>query len=136
MLEIRLLKRHEFDEAVAVWNACFQNSQAPEHSHQSNAIVYVAEVDGKIVGTVSLTVTSRFSYIDNLSVLPEHRNQGIATKLVEAAMKIADLNSEETYAVCVSQWSARICKKLGFKKEDQGRYVKKSLQKFPNRCIL
>lgn len=127
MLNIRLLKRHEFEEAAAVWAACFQNAPTAEHSHQSKAIVYVAEVDGKIVGTVSLTVTSQFSYIDNLSVLPEHRNQGIATKLVEAAMRIADMNSEETYAICVSQWSAKICKKLGFKKEDHGRYTKKTL---------
>ena len=130
-MNIRLLKRNEFEQALAVWQTCFQNPDAPEHSSQTDAIVYVAEVENKIIGTVSLTVTSLFSYIDNLAVLPEYRHQGIATKLVEAAMKIADLNSDETYAVCASQWTVRILNKLGFKKEDHGRYTKKSLDKTP-----
>jgi ribosomal protein S18 acetylase RimI-like enzyme len=125
VLNIRIIKKSEYEQAYHVLQVCFQKPSVTKATlPNSNAIIFVADVDGRIVGTVSLVVTSTFSYIDDLAVLPAYQHQGIATQLVQAAMKIAEQNSPLTYAVCVSQWSCRIFKHLGFTKEEYGRYTK------------
>lgn len=122
---IRIAKRTEMQWVHYVISVCFQRVMVTEESlSTSNSIIFVAEEDNKIVGTLSLTVTAKFSYIDDLAVLPDYQRRGIATQLVQAALKIAEQNTPETYAVCASPWSAKICKHLGFKQEAYGRYTK------------
>lgn len=48
---------------------------------------FVAEIDGKIVGVIMAGHDGRRGFIYHTAVLPEYRNQGIATKLVDAAMQ-------------------------------------------------
>lgn len=122
---IRIAKQPDMQQAFQVLQICFQRpSVSLEDLHNTQSVIFVAEEDSKIVGTLSLTVTATFSYIDDLAVLPTYQHRGIATQLVQAALNISEQNTPETYAVCVSQWSARICKHLGFKHETYGRYTK------------
>jgi len=50
----------------------------------------VAEIDGQVVGTAWARVIGAYGYIDDetpelaIAVLPQHRGQGIGTKLLEA----------------------------------------------------
>lgn len=132
MLTIRILRKEDVKATFEVLKKSFQRVTASEESFShSMSVIFVAELDGKIVGTVSVTVTALFSYIDDLAVLPEYRQQGIARKLMEAAVRVGEENSREIYGVCASQYSARIFKRLGFKHEQQGKYVKKVLAKVP-----
>ena len=132
MATIRLLRKHEAQQVVDVLRKCFHSPTATASTVAlCHSIVYVAEIDGKIVGTVSLTVTSEFAYIDDLAVLPTYQHQGIATQLVQAALRIADQNSAETYAVCANPYSAKIFQHLGFCNDGHGKFTKKTLDLLP-----
>lgn len=125
MLTIRPIRKQDKAAAYKVLQESFgKPAVSPENFDCSGCIVFVAELDGQIVGTVSLSVTKTFSYIDDLGVLPAFRGQQIATKLMEAAVQVAADNSDEVYAVCASPYSARICEKMGFLKDDYLRYTK------------
>lgn len=126
MLTIRPIRKQDKPAAYKVLQESFgKPAVSPENFDYSGSIIFVADLDGQIVGTVSLTVTKTFSYIDDLGVLPAFRGQQIATKLMEAAIKVAADNSDEVYAVCASPYSAKICEKLGFDKDDYLRYTKR-----------
>lgn len=67
-----------------VWNqADFVQKQI------DNGEYFVAEVDGKTVGILSLRQRGPKMYIETLAVLPEYRRQKIGTKLVEFAKNTA-----------------------------------------------
>ncbi|MFZ0059736.1 MAG: GNAT family N-acetyltransferase [Acidimicrobiales bacterium] len=57
------------------------------------ATVFVARLDGVIVGTLSLAMfavpTGRRAWIEDVVVDPDHRGRGIASRLVGIALKLA-----------------------------------------------
>jgi ribosomal protein S18 acetylase RimI-like enzyme len=46
----------------------------------------VAEVDGRVVGTTIVNNNGRLGYISSVMVHPDHRNKGIATRMVKEAV--------------------------------------------------
>lgn len=126
MVTIRPIRKQDRAEAYKVLQTAFgKAATSPENWDYSNCVILVAELDKKIVGVVSLSVTKTFSYIDDLGVLPCVQHQGIGYKLLEAATKIASMNSTEVYAVCASPYSAKICERLGYLKDDYLKYTKR-----------
>lgn len=81
---------------------------------------FLAYVEGKPVGTVSLCVGSTGG-IWNLATLPEYRNQGIASALVYAALKEAhDRNLPTAMAILMPKGMAwNLLAKMGFKSYHQ-----------------
>lgn len=78
----RPLEDNGFDEQFAQWYA----------AESSRRTTFLAEIDGKAVGMVNLTIfermprpgrsASRWGYLGNAFVLAEHRSQGIGTALL------------------------------------------------------
>ena len=56
-----------------------------ESSQKENCQIYVAKIDGKVVGTIIATDDSRKGWINRLAVDPYYRNFGIASKLIAIA---------------------------------------------------
>jgi ribosomal protein S18 acetylase RimI-like enzyme len=71
-----------------------ERRSAAQRFRESPALeVLVAEMDGQIVGFLSLSfvhgLTGMRALIDDLAVEPDYRRQGIGASLVEAAMRLA-----------------------------------------------
>lgn len=47
---------------------------------------YVADLDGEIIGTIGLTILGGDGEISNVAVIPDYRRQGIAARLMQAAL--------------------------------------------------
>ena len=58
---------------------------------QSN-IFFVAEINGKIVGYIGMTLSIDEGYILNVAVLPQYRKQGVGRKLVESLISFGENN--------------------------------------------
>lgn len=51
---------------------------------------FVALADGKVIGSILAGHDGRRGFIQHIAVLPQYRRQGIATKLLDMAMKALD----------------------------------------------
>ncbi len=74
-------------------DACFDATVLdPERirSRMSEGPVWVAQADGRIVGTVAATVDDRGVYVRGMGVDPQAHRQGIARRLLEAARDHAE----------------------------------------------
>lgn len=94
-----------------------------------NSKVYVAEEDGMIVGTATLSLfwspTGRKASIEDVVVLPEYQGSGIGRKLVEYLLE----SSKRFAPICISLTSRptriaanELYRKLGFKQKETNVY--------------
>ena len=65
---------------------------------QKFANYVVAEIDDKIVGVVEIIEADNFYFLSNLGVHPEHQKTGIASKLLETALRFSQ---KDTYLYTV-----------------------------------
>lgn len=87
-----------------------------------NDICYVAEVNGKVVGTVWTRIINDYGHIDDetpslsISLLREYRNLGIGTELMKQILLI--LKEQEYKQVSLSvqkaNYAVHLYKKVGF----------------------
>ena len=87
---------------------------------QEKAIFLVAEINGKIVGSVFGTHDGRKGWINRLAVSPEFQRQNIAKKLIaEIESRFSELGID-IIACLVENWnttSLQVFEKLGYKKQ-------------------
>jgi len=79
-----------------------------------NRIVLVAEIDGKIVGEITICEDGEFGIV----VDPEYRNRGIGYNLLKLAIKEGKnigLSELKFYALATNTPMLKLGKKLGFK---------------------
>ena len=91
---------------------------------------FVAEEDGKIVGVIIAGNDGRRGYIYHTAVHPDHRHQGIGTKLVDAALEA--LNSVGINKVALVVFSRNedgnaFWEKIGFSERHDLSYRNKAL---------
>ena len=95
---------------------------------QEKAIFLVAEINGKIVGSVFGTHDGRKGWINRLVVSPEFQRQNIAKKLiVEIEYRFSELGID-IIACLVEDWntiSLQVFEKLGYKKHSDIVYFSK-----------
>ena len=93
--------------------------------HSKNAILLVAENEGKLVGyllayivkEIPIYVIDKTGYIGDIYVLPEYRGRGIATKLKDAAFlwfSEKGINTASIKTRFVNKNAIKIYKKWGF----------------------
>ncbi len=76
---------------------------------------FVAEVDGKVVGTATtITYENRFAWIGMVLVDPEFRGRGIGTRLLERTIEFLDEAGIATLKLDATPQGKPIYEKLGF----------------------
>jgi ribosomal protein S18 acetylase RimI-like enzyme len=82
-------------QVIALWRQVL-NYSSPHNAPQlaidkkvaaGDGLLFVAEVDGKIVGTVMAGYDGHRGWLYSLAVLPEYRKQSIGSRLVKHAEK-------------------------------------------------
>lgn len=79
---------------IALWRAVFDYYSSP-HNHPrlsldkkvaaNDGLLFVAEADGKVVGSVMAGYDGHRGWIYSLAVLPDYRHRGIGTRLIRHA---------------------------------------------------
>ena len=134
---IREFRLDDYDSLIALWN----DAQLPHRPKgrdrldkierevdRGNAVYLVAELDGKLVGSVLGTHDGRKGWINRLAVSPEFRQQGIARMLVnEVENRLYELGIETIACLIEDQnkISMQMFEKLGYKRESNIVYFTK-----------
>jgi len=83
------------DQLVALWQQVFGYS-SPHNAPQfvidqkqatGDGLLFVAEADGKVVGSIMAGYDGHRGWLYSLAVLPDYRKQGIGSRLVQHAEK-------------------------------------------------
>ena len=84
------------DEVAKLEKLCFSRpwsrDMLKEEMDNACAALLVAEEDGKVLGYAGLQVILDEGYIMNVAVQPEHRQKGIASKLIRVFIDFAKAN--------------------------------------------
>ncbi len=90
-IDIKKATVNDVAEIVKIENECFSTPWSEGSLRESlenpASRFYIALADGKTVGYIGLQIFSSEGYITNVAVLPEYRQQGIATALIKRAME-------------------------------------------------
>ena len=93
MVKIRVMKIADFDGICEVWknhegtNPVDDSAEGfAKYSRRNPTTSFVAEDNGKIVGTILAGHDGRRGLFHHVSVLPEYQKQGIGKMLVDNAM--------------------------------------------------
>ena len=98
-VSIRVMRAEDYDGVYDLWihtpgmglNAVDDSREGIEKYLRRNpSTSFVAEYEGKIVGVIMAGHDGRRGYIHHTAVLPLYREQGVAKKLVESALKALD----------------------------------------------
>lgn len=101
---IRELRIEDYDALMALWDDAKlpyrpkgrdMRDNIERQLKQNNAIYLIAEIDGKLVGSILGTHDGRKGWINRLAVSPAFRKRGIAARLV------AEIES------CLSKWGLK-----------------------------
>jgi GNAT superfamily N-acetyltransferase len=103
-----------FEERFSAWYA----------RESSRRIMWLAEVDGRMVGAVNLAVfermprpgraPSRWGYLGNAFVLAAYRNQGIGRQLLDAALGYASENGFARVVLSPTERAVPFYERAGF----------------------
>jgi ribosomal protein S18 acetylase RimI-like enzyme len=136
-LKIRELSINDYNSLISLWemaelpykpNGRDSRENIRKQIEQNRSIYLVAEMGGKIVGSVLATHDGRKGWINRIAVIPEHRMKGIAAKLVEEAENRIYKLGIKIVACLVEDWntsSMEVFEKLGYTKHDDIIYFTK-----------
>ena len=134
---IREFNIKDYDALIALWNDA-QLPFKPKGRDKRDKIEYelkhgkdiflVAEINGKLVGSVFGTHDGRKGWINRLAVAPEFQRQNIAKKLIaEVEDRFSELGID-IIACLVEDWntkSLQVFEKLGYEKHSDIVYFSK-----------
>lgn len=92
---------------------------------------FVAEIDGKIAGGIMSGHDGRRGYISHTAVLPEYRNLGLGTRLVQSALSALaaeDINKVALVVFSDNDGANAFWEKLGFSQRHDLVYRNKSIK--------
>ena len=90
---IREMKPEDYDQIYSMWQITSKRALSEADSRQgiekylarNPGMSMVAEIDGRIVGTVLAGHDGRRGFIHHMAVMPQFRRHGIGKKLAKAA---------------------------------------------------
>lgn len=106
--QIRVMEIADYDEVYDLWlhtpgmglNTTDDSREGIEKYLKRNPTTsFVAEANGKIVGVIMAGHDGRRGYIHHTAVLPEYREQGFASRLVERALLALDMEGIQKVAL-------------------------------------
>ncbi len=93
-MQIRPMKLEDYDAVLALWERAGlpyephgrdSFSAISRQLHAVGHLMFVAEADGQIIGTVFGSHDGRKGWINRLAIDPRYRRQGLAQRLIEEA---------------------------------------------------
>jgi ribosomal protein S18 acetylase RimI-like enzyme len=125
---IRHFFEHDRSEVIKLWNLCglYRPVNDPSKDidrkiHDSPELFLVAEISGKIVGSVMIGYDGHRGWINYLGVHPDFRRQKIATKLIDEAVRILSLRGCPKINLNVLRSNSEVVpfyESIGFKMDD------------------
>ncbi len=99
-MEIRKMNKSDLEEVILLDQQCFlspwgESQFRYELEDNPFATILVAIMDNKIVGMIDYWITFEIGQINQIAVLQQYRNQGIASLLLQEAFK--DMVNNEVY---------------------------------------
>ncbi|MFZ2412449.1 MAG: GNAT family N-acetyltransferase, partial [Candidatus Methanoperedens sp.] len=92
---IRIAKKDELDALLSLEEICFKEETFHKNQlryllFKAKSIVQVAEIEGKLIGSMIILLRAHISNarIYSLNVHPEYRRTGIASLLMDTALKV------------------------------------------------
>lgn len=137
MVNIRVMTIADYDGICDVWKD--HNGINPvddslegftKYLKRNPTTSFVAEDNGKIVGTILAGHDGRRGFFHHVVVLPEYRNQGIGRKIVGHAIEALEKEGINKVALVVfedNQLGNAFWEKLGFTVRDDLIYRNKSI---------
>jgi len=80
---------------------------------------YVAASEGRVVGTVTTCVFQRVAWIGMMLVDPAHRRRGIATRLMQHALRELDSAGCSSVSLDATEMGAGLYRRLGFREQEE-----------------
>lgn len=109
---------YEFpDFAIAPWRKVLRGQPLGPGSRFRH---FVADINGKVVGTASLYFNSGVAGISSVGVLESHRNRGYGTALTRGIMEVAARCGFTIAVLYASPLAAEIYRQLGFRQYGRG----------------
>ena len=136
-LKIRKLRVKDYNSLINLWKTAKlsyrpygRDSRAniKQQIKQSYSIYLVAEINGKLIGSIFGTHDGRRGWINRLAVLPDYRQQGIGTRLVSEIEKCLTKQGIDIVASLVedrNKISMKVFERLGYKKHNNIVYFSK-----------
>lgn len=135
---IREFKPNDYDGIVRLWNRAdlpvrpqgrdsYEN--ICEQVTRANVIFLVAEIEGRIIGTVLGTHDSRKGWVNRLAVDIEYHRKNLATKLITEVEKWFKSNELDVFACVIESnntVSIDLFSKLGYQEWDVRYFSKRS----------
>ena len=125
---IREFRMEDYDAVIALWDESRlpykpkgrdRRDKIEDELKQGNSIFLVAEIEGRLVGSVLGTHDGRKGWIKRLAVDSEFRRRNIARRLVtEVEGRLAELGIE-VIACLIEEWnneSMEVFQRLGYEK--------------------
>jgi ribosomal protein S18 acetylase RimI-like enzyme len=136
-LRIRKFRMEDYDPLMIIWDQARlpykpqgrdRRDKIEREIKGLNAVFLVAEIEGKLVGSVFATHDGRKGWINRLTVSPAFRRRGIAKKLVREAESRLLKRGIEIVACLIENWnvgSQRFFESIGYNRFDDISYFTK-----------
>jgi ribosomal protein S18 acetylase RimI-like enzyme len=136
-LKIRKLRTEDYDRLIELWQEAKlsfrphgrdRRDKITEQIKQKCSIFLVAEVEGRLIGSIFGTHDGRRGWINRLAILPNYCRQGIGARLVSAVEKRLTKQGIDIVASLVedrNKVSMKVFEKLGYKKHNNIVYFSK-----------
>lgn len=123
---IRPFRMEDYDRVIELWQACDlplkpkgrdSREEISRQLQRPEIIFLVAEVEGRVVGTVLASHDSRKGWINRLAVDPSCRGRGLAQELVRIAEQELEREGLRMFAALIEEDnlpSIRLFEKLGY----------------------
>lgn len=126
---IREMKPEDYDQIYSMWQITSKRALSEADSRQgiekylarNPGMSMVAEIDGKIVGTVLAGHDGRRGFIHHMAVMPQFRRHGIGKKLAKAATdKIFEDGIDKIHIFCYqnNETGQSFWRDFGFEKRE------------------
>lgn len=120
---VHFMNESHIDSVLKIENTCFSHPWTKDgiiEALENRTKFFVFEKNGEVVGYVGVSVILDEGYITNIAVLPEYRNQGVATALLTKLDDLAKLENLSFISLEVrtsNQKAISLYKKFGYKTE-------------------
>lgn len=136
-MKIRKLRIGDYDKLIKLWQEAKLSHRPFGRDSRANikqqiklsySIFLVAEINGKLIGSIFGTHDGRRGWINRLAVLPNYRQQGIGARLVNEVEKCLTKQGIDIVASLVedrNKISMKVFERLGYKKHNDIVYFSK-----------